>query len=410
MSRSRSKYLLVLAFLALFLRGSASFAEQEPGVTVTVYNNYWYNASPPLPTVSGRPVVGTLRQQQVLNNFDQQPLFNMYEDFIVKYEAHITAPCSCDVRFMALADDGTLLYLDGQLITNDWVDKGGGGSVSNPVAFNAGVSKQLLLWFYENGGGAWVELWWMIDDTWDVVPASAFSVSSVTTTTSTTTTSTTSTTTTTTTLPATTTTEPSTTLPAEPSTTATNPTTTSTTTTVNVPTTEYLDNTTTSTTPETTKIWTTTTASIPSATVTTTTVIPSTTLGGDPVSTTVATATTVDEGSTPSTSTVTAAQAAAIATDPAKVATLSQDEAQQVFAALELDELTDEQVTELVAAVQDAPQEVRAAFEEEVDIFSGGALDTYVPLGSTVPVSTRRALIVITTVTAVAAAASRRKW
>ena len=122
-----------------------------------------------------------------------------------------------------------------------------------------------------------------------------------------------------------------------------------------------------------------------------------------------ATATTVDEGSTPSTSTVTAAEAAEIATDPAKVSALSAEQAQEVFDAIEIDELTDEQVTELVTAVQDAPAEVREAFEEEVDIFSGGALDTYVPLGSTVPVSTRRALIVITTVTAVAAVATRRK-
>lgn len=399
MSRSRSKYLVVLALLALLLRGSASYAEQEPGVQVTVYNNYWYNASPPLPDVTGRPVIGTLVQQQVANNFDQQPLFNMYEDFIVRYEAHITAPCSCAVTFMALADDGTILYLDGALVTNDWVDKGGGGSVSEPVTFEAGVSKQLLMWFYENGGGAWVELWWMIDGSWDVVPASAFTLSPVTTTTSTSTTSTTSTTTTTTTLPATTTTAASTTTTTEPLQAATSPQESSTTT-------SYPASTT--TVPETTTTWTTTTASTPSVTVTT--VIPSTTIGGDPVSTTVATATTVDEGSTPSTSTVTAAQAAAIATDPRQVAVLSGDQAQEVFAALELDELTDEQVTALVSAVQSAPAEVRAAFEDEVDIFSGGALDTYVPLGSTVPVSTRRALIVITTVTAVAAVATRRRW
>jgi len=398
LSRSRSKYLLVLIILALFLGGSTTHAEPQPGVLVTVYNNYWYNAAPPLPDVSGRPVVGTLVQPQILNNFDQQPLFNMYEDFIVRYDGHITAPCTCDIRFMAQADDGTKLYLDGALITDDWRDKGGGGSVSQPVPFEAGVSKEILVWFYENGGGAWVQLWWMIDGQWSVVPAEAFTQSSVTTTTSTSTTSTTSTTTTTTTLPPTTTTEPSTTLPAEPSTTATSPTTTSTTTTYPASTT---------TTPETTTTWTTTTASTP--TVTATTVIPSTTIGGDPVSTTVATATTVDEGSTPSTSTVTAAEAAEIATDPAKVSALSAEQAQEVFDAIELDELTDEQVTELVAAVQDAPAEVREAFEEEVDIFSGGALDTYVPLGSTVPVSTRRALIVITTVTAVAAVATRRK-
>lgn len=81
-----------------------------------------------------------------------------------------------------------------------------------------------------------------------------------------------------------------------------------------------------------------------------------------------------------------------------------------MFAALDVEQLSKEDLAELVAAVQDAPAEVREAFEKEIDIFSG-ATDSYVPLGSTVPVSTRRTLIVVTTVTMVtAAAASRRKW
>jgi len=80
-----------------------------------------------------------------------------------------------------------------------------------------------------------------------------------------------------------------------------------------------------------------------------------------------------------------------------------------VFAALEVDDLTPDQIIELVAAVQDAPAEVREAFENEVDIFSG-ATDTYVPLGSTVPVGTRRALIVITTITTIAAIGATRRW
>ena len=117
------------------------------------------------------------------HNFDQQPLFYMYEDFVVKYEGFITAPCTCPIQFMAQADDGTKLFLDGVLITNDWRDKGGGGSVSQPVQFEEGVSKQITLWFYENGGGAWVQLWWMVENEWAIVPDSAFSTMAVWTTT-----------------------------------------------------------------------------------------------------------------------------------------------------------------------------------------------------------------------------------
>jgi len=87
----------------------------------------------------------------------------------------------------------------------------------------------------------------------------------------------------------------------------------------------------------------------------------------------------------------------------------SREEAAQIFATLDVGELSEAEAEALVAAVQDAPVEVRQAFEQEVDIFSG-ATDSYVPLGSTVPVSTRRALIVITTMAAVTAVTSRRKW
>lgn len=89
--------------------------------------------------------------------------------------------------------------------------------------------------------------------------------------------------------------------------------------------------------------------------------------------------------------------------------TASKDEAAQIFAALDVGSLSEAEAEALVAAVQDAPAEVRQAFEQEVDIFSG-ATDSYVPLGSTVPVSTRRALIVITTMAVVTAVTTKRKW
>jgi hypothetical protein len=94
---------------------------------------------------------------------------------------------------------------------------------------------------------------------------------------------------------------------------------------------------------------------------------------------------------------------------PEALATITSEEATQVFEALVLDDLSDDQLVELVAAVQDAPTEIRAAFEESIDIFGSGAVDTYVPIGSTVPVKTRRALIAIGAVASVAPALKRRK-
>jgi len=107
--------------------------------------------------------------------------------------------------------------------------------------------------------------------------------------------------------------------------------------------------------------------------------------------------------------TITAAEATAVATNPEALAKATAEEATQVFQALELDTLSDNQLVELVAAVQDAPVAVRESFEEEIDIFGSGAVDNYVPIGSTVPVKTRRALIAIGAVMSVTPALKRRK-
>ena len=66
-----------------------------------------------------------------------------------------------------------------------------------------------------------------------------------------------------------------------------------------------------------------------------------------------------------------------------------------MFAAIDEATLTPEIGALLVAAVQDAPLEVREAFEAKINVY-GGATDNYIPVGSTVPVSTRRVIIITT--------------
>lgn len=386
-----SRALLVIGAFALLLAGSAE-ADNTAGINITVYNNYGYNAAPPLP--GDNRIVGTMVGTRIDNNFDQQPLFNMYEDFAVKYEGFITAPCTCDIQFMAQADDGTKLYLNGALITNDWRDKGGGGSISQPVPFTAGLSKQITLWFYENGGGAWVQLWWLIENQWQIVPDTAFTTLGLLPTTTpqlATTTEPPQTTTTSTALP--TTTEETTTTTEQPSQT--------TTTTVEPSTTS------TSVAPATTSPQTTTSTAAPSTTTTTTSTLPpTTTLPSIPESTSTSTLPVTTSTLPPE---ITEEQATELALNPEVLATITEEEAIQVFEALVIDDLTDDQLQQLVASVQEAPTEVRQAFEKEVDIFGGG-LDTYVPIGSTVPVSTRRTLVTVAAVAMAAATVTRRKW
>ena len=202
----------------------------------------------------------------------------------------------------------------------------------------------------------------------------------------------------TTTLPPTTTTEP-------PQTTTT---TSSTTTTTEVPTTTLAPTTTTSTLPPTT--------TVPQTVAPTTTTYPPTTTTSTTSTTTTSTTTTT---TVPATTTSTVApvevppvvspeQATELATDPEVLAEVTAEEATQIFEALVVDDLSEEELVALVEAVQDAPVAVRESFEAEVNVFGGG-VDTYVPIGSTVPVKTRRALIVMNIMSSMIVLPTKRK-
>ena len=99
-------------------------------------------------------------------------------------------------------------------------------------------------------------------------------------------------------------------------------------------------------------------------------------------------------------------QATALASSPEVLAVISTEQAQQIFEALNVGELSDAQTEELIAAVQDAPTEIREEFEDTIDIFGEG-LDTYVPTGSNIPVGERRTLIAVTAGITLAAAGTR---
>ena len=144
------------------------------GLAVTVYDNSGYGAAPPMPAISGKPVVGTTTQADIDHSFDSEPLFGLTDGFIVKYEGYITSPVSTNIVFYPYADDGTKFYLDGVLIDDNWVDKGGGGNATSAQHFSAGVPRQITYWFYENGAGANTQLYWDIGNGMEIVPASAF--------------------------------------------------------------------------------------------------------------------------------------------------------------------------------------------------------------------------------------------
>jgi len=102
---------------------------------------------------------------------------------------------------------------------------------------------------------------------------------------------------------------------------------------------------------------------------------------------------------------ITEDQATEIATSAEVLSSIDGEQAAEIFAEIPIDDITEEQALEIIAAVQDAPEEVRSSFEGEINIFGSGSLNTYVPLGSTIDVGQRRAVIAAGAVIAAAPAA-----
>ena len=167
----RVALVLSLALFPLLLIIDKAHASE--GLTAQVYNVLGQNGSPYIPQ-GASPVVTTN-----VPNIDFQwgsgsVLGGPSEDVIVRFTGSIRSNTTQNISFLATADDGTKLYVDGILVASDWVDKGGGGTTTAPIAFTAGVPKTIELVYYENGGGANVFLNWDQSGSMDIIPASAF--------------------------------------------------------------------------------------------------------------------------------------------------------------------------------------------------------------------------------------------
>ena len=93
---------------------------------------------------------------------------------------------------------------------------------------------------------------------------------------------------------------------------------------------------------------------------------------------------------------VSGTQATELATSAKVLDSIDSSQAAEIFAEIPVGDLTAEQEAELVAAVSDAPAEIKNTFEAEIDVYGGG-LDEYVPVGSNLDVGGRRTLIAATT-------------
>lgn len=148
------------------------------GITASVYDRRGYNNAPPLPGVSDTPVYSDTVANIDFNwgsGYILQTGNHWYsEDVIVKFTGNIIFPKDGQYQFYAPADDGVKFELAGMHLIDDWYDKGGGGSITSSVDIRGGILYPFTLYYYENGGGANVQLQWLVPgNSWEVIPKSA---------------------------------------------------------------------------------------------------------------------------------------------------------------------------------------------------------------------------------------------
>tara|TARA_B110000503_G_C7015144_1_gene357401 strand:+ start:141 stop:866 length:726 start_codon:yes stop_codon:yes gene_type:complete len=105
---------------------------------------------------------------------------------------------------------------------------------------------------------------------------------------------------------------------------------------------------------------------------------------------------------------VTPEQATELASNPDVLAVVTSEQAEEIFSTIDVTELDNTQLDALVEAVQSAPTSVRKAFEKTINVFDDG-LGDYVPIGSNIPVHSRRTLIAVAAGAATVAAGQRRQ-
>lgn len=147
---------------------------------------------PNLPTPS-EPIISTGFVESINFDWGGGEVLNSgrHDGVIVKFEGWLSPPEPKTYYLCGMVDDGFKLFLNGSLVINDWWDKPPMCGGTADVDFSDGQPKQLTAWMYENGGGAAAILLYYTDNGgWAAVPPAWYSQTSSapTTTTSTTTT------------------------------------------------------------------------------------------------------------------------------------------------------------------------------------------------------------------------------
>jgi hypothetical protein len=98
------------------------------------------------------------------------------EGVIVRFYGFINIPVAGTYSFGGQADDGIRIKVNNTQVVNSWQEDGGtfrSGSVNLPAG-----TVPIELIYYENGGGAMVNLQWFQNNSWQIVPTASLATTS----------------------------------------------------------------------------------------------------------------------------------------------------------------------------------------------------------------------------------------
>jgi hypothetical protein len=98
------------------------------------------------------------------------------EGVIVRFHGFINIPTAGTYWFGGQADDGIRIRVNNTQLVNSWIESGGDFRQGS-ITLAAGVYPIELI-YYENGGGAMVNLQWFVNGSWQIVPSTSLATAS----------------------------------------------------------------------------------------------------------------------------------------------------------------------------------------------------------------------------------------
>jgi hypothetical protein len=148
---------LLAAALLLGLLPAATVHAQAPGATFTGAGwqaSYWNNI-----TLSGAPVVTRVDADVNFNWGLGSPAPEIgVDNFSARWTRALEVTQPGDYRFTLNSDDGSRLFIDGQLVINAWYDHGSARTFSATRTLGTG-SHEVRIEYYERRGGGCSALW-----------------------------------------------------------------------------------------------------------------------------------------------------------------------------------------------------------------------------------------------------------